>query len=47
MKENIDKIIKELKLEPHPEGGYFRETYRSNGIINTSNLGKKYTYFSS
>lgn len=43
MKENIDKIIKELKLEPHPEGGYFRETYRSNGIINTSNLGKKYT----
>lgn len=23
-----DRIIKRLKLEPHPEGGHFRETFR-------------------
>jgi uncharacterized protein len=23
-----DRIIEELDLEPHPEGGYFRETFR-------------------
>jgi uncharacterized protein len=25
----LDEIIHRLKLIPHPEGGYFRETYRS------------------
>jgi uncharacterized protein len=25
--------IKKLKLEPHPEGGYFRQTYRSDLLI--------------
>ena len=25
--------IDELQLEPHPEGGYFRETYRSPAVI--------------
>lgn len=25
---NADRIIAELGLEPHPEGGYFRETFR-------------------
>jgi predicted cupin superfamily sugar epimerase len=25
----IDNIIRNLQLIPHPEGGYFRETYRS------------------
>jgi len=24
----VDEIIKTLRLEPHPEGGLFRETYR-------------------
>lgn len=28
-----DNIIKKLKLVPHPEGGYFKETYRSVGEI--------------
>ncbi|MBI2608716.1 MAG: cupin domain-containing protein [Deltaproteobacteria bacterium] len=27
---NYEKIIKTLELEPHPEGGYFKETYRSD-----------------
>ena len=28
-----DYFIKHLKLETHPEGGFFRETYRSHGTI--------------
>jgi len=35
---SIENIINELKLEPHPEGGYFLETYRSLGEINEENL---------
>ncbi|HXH19353.1 MAG TPA: cupin domain-containing protein [Chitinophagales bacterium] len=30
--------IEHLHLEPHPEGGYFRESYRSQGIIPASGL---------
>lgn len=26
-----DRIIRLLKLKPHPEGGYFRETFRDSG----------------
>lgn len=26
-------LIEKLQLESHPEGGYFKETYRSEGII--------------
>lgn len=29
----IEQIIEQLQLKPHPEGGYFRETYRSSGKI--------------
>ncbi len=39
---SIDKIINKLKLEPHPEGGYFTETYRSHGEINEENLEQGY-----
>lgn len=28
-----DELIKLLGLKPHPEGGYYRETYRSPGRI--------------
>jgi predicted cupin superfamily sugar epimerase len=30
---STDAIIRHLRLEPHPEGGYYRETYRSGGLI--------------
>lgn len=33
MKETVQKLIEKLKLEPHPEGGYFKETYRSKESI--------------
>jgi uncharacterized protein len=38
----LDKIIQNLKLKPHPEGGFFRETYRSAGQINQDNLDSRY-----
>lgn len=28
-----EALIEQLKLRPHPEGGYYRETYRSSGTI--------------
>ena len=33
-----EKIAKQLQLQPHPEGGYFKETYRSHGSINQTDL---------
>ncbi len=30
MEMEIFRLVAELGLQPHPEGGYFRETYRSN-----------------
>ncbi|OIQ21027.1 MAG: hypothetical protein BM557_04505 [Flavobacterium sp. MedPE-SWcel] len=38
----IEKIIKKLDLKPHPEGGYFKETYRSEGEISNDSLDSKY-----
>ncbi len=31
---SIDKFISKLGLLPHPEGGYYKETYRSKGKTN-------------
>lgn len=36
------QIIEKLKLEQHPEGGFFRETYRSVDEIDEGNLDSKY-----
>lgn len=33
MNDEAKKIIERLGLEPHPEGGYFKETWRSGLII--------------
>jgi len=30
---NAETIIRELGLQPHPEGGFYRETYRSMGRV--------------
>jgi uncharacterized protein len=38
------EIIAALKLQPHPiEGGFFRETYRSTGIIPLESLPPEYS----
>ncbi|MFH0735742.1 MAG: cupin domain-containing protein [bacterium] len=34
--------IEKLDLTPHPEGGYFKEVYRSNEIINIQGLPQRY-----
>ncbi|SAK90234.1 hypothetical protein AWB77_04961 [Caballeronia fortuita] len=31
------ELIERLKLEPHPEGGFFRETYRASGKVTREN----------
>lgn len=38
----IQEIIDSLDLKPHPEGGYFKETYRSEGENAASQLPKAY-----
>lgn len=29
----IDQRVNDLQLEPHPEGGFYRETYRADGAV--------------
>jgi predicted cupin superfamily sugar epimerase len=38
MENLIQEIIDQLELKPHPEGGFFRETYRSEGRISADQL---------
>ncbi len=30
---SIESIVEQLELLPHPEGGFYKETYRSSGLI--------------
>lgn len=27
------ELIEQLELQPHPEGGYYRETYRASEVV--------------
>ncbi len=38
-----EKLVKLLGLKPHPEGGYYREMYRSDEIIGKEALPERYT----
>ena len=38
-----EQIIRTLELEAHPEGGFFKEVYRSEGIIPNQVLPQNYT----
>ncbi len=33
MNEQVEKIIETLEMKKHPEGGFYKETYRSDGVI--------------
>lgn len=35
---NSEYWVRELKLLPHPEGGYFKETYRSDTFISREHM---------
>lgn len=39
---SIDYWLDKLELEPHPEGGYFKEIYRSEDIIKKSALKDRF-----
>ncbi|MEO0327874.1 MAG: cupin domain-containing protein [Pseudomonadota bacterium] len=34
-----DEIIRKLELQPHPEGGYFRETFRDPKTVDGRSVG--------
>ncbi|MFC3194703.1 cupin domain-containing protein [Marinicella sediminis] len=40
---NAKGWIEQLRLEAHPEGGYFRETYRCQDIIRADNLPERFS----
>lgn len=35
---SVDEVIDRLGLEPHPEGGYYQETWRSDYVIDSDAL---------
>lgn len=37
-----ETLIQKLDLQPHPEGGYFKETYRSPDLISTKGLPDRF-----
>jgi uncharacterized protein len=39
----MEKRIAQLNLLPHPEGGFYRETYRSQGMLPAENLVEGFT----
>ena len=42
MNRKAKEYIQKLQLEKHPEGGYFKEIYRSGEIITVDRLPKRY-----
>lgn len=43
MMESAEELIARLGLEKHPEGGYYRETYRSEDSLATENLPERFS----
>ncbi len=39
MSEEVHKIVEALKMKSHPEGGFYKETYRSSGVVPKEVLG--------
>ena len=42
MNERIQAIISKLDMQPHPEGGYYKEIYRSEDEISSDFLSERY-----
>lgn len=36
-KERVQQLVSQLNLLPHPEGGFYKETYRSIDLVKTPN----------
>lgn len=43
MKRNAEYWIKNLKMIPHPEGGFYKETYRSEESISKEHLPQRFS----
>ena len=41
MSDRVNQLVRELDLVPHPEGGYFRETYRSAKSVTKGEHGER------
>eukprot|EP00594_Rhizosolenia_setigera_P009835 CAMPEP_0178954562 /NCGR_PEP_ID=MMETSP0789-20121207/9065_1 /TAXON_ID=3005 /ORGANISM="Rhizosolenia setigera, Strain CCMP 1694" /LENGTH=172 /DNA_ID=CAMNT_0020635989 /DNA_START=266 /DNA_END=784 /DNA_ORIENTATION=+ len=41
--EIVQKIIEKYEMLPHPEGGYFKETYRSEGSTDTKKGSRNFS----
>jgi predicted cupin superfamily sugar epimerase len=39
----IEELATQLQLQPHPEGGYYKEVYRSAGTIPQAALGTEFS----
>jgi len=39
----VESLINHLELQPHPEGGFYKETYRSKGTIPSGTLTATFT----
>ena len=40
---NVQEIVEKLNLLPHPEGGFYKETYRSEGQISQGSLNENFS----
>jgi len=43
MQERVQQLIRHYQMQPHPEGGYFLQTYRSSGSIPHAVLPEGFT----
>ncbi len=43
MPTKVDELVAQLQLQPHPEGGYYKEVYRSAGTIPQAALGNEFS----
>jgi len=44
--QDIQAVIDSLELEPHPEGGFYREMHRASSLVTEANGNSKHAYSS-
>lgn len=41
----VDELVRHLDLRPHPEGGYYRESYRATRLVDGGRAASTMIYF--